>query len=479
QSSEGDTRRLNSDQHVTISPWTMAGYYDDQKTFMGAFDHVEVGDIVAFEYNVVYKPDLSSYCHEMVIQGRQPVLIAENSLEVPKGWAVESSGQYIEDVTYERHENKHRWSARHLTYRPNELLMPPPETLRRMVRVCCYDDTDAGEMRFAGWSDIARWAEETLSPGQTDVAFQAFAQEAFGGLDSRRETIDAVGAWVRDEIRYVALEIGDGRYVPREPSATLANRYGDCKDKTTLMRALLAALDVPSCAALASIGSEVNPDMPSLAQFNHAIVAVPLSAAPDAFASAPAATDNWLFFDPTYEGASVGDLPGELHGTYALVAAELDSPLVRLREMTPEQNRRHYAVEARLAEDGSASAGYRVTDFGVRAARSILMGRGVAQGDREDLWRGALDSVAPGAELTEFHFGHDGDSAWVTFDAILPKPIQSVGQLNLLGLDIIASTVPPRLPKGERAHPIWFGEPRETTASVAWSLGDAWTIEDA
>ena len=53
--------------------------------------------------------------------------------------------------------------------------------------------------------------------------------------------VKALYDYVSRNIRYVSLSFGLGRIQPHAASEVLANGYGDCKDKNTLLAALLDA----------------------------------------------------------------------------------------------------------------------------------------------------------------------------------------------------------------------------------------------
>jgi len=84
-------------------------------------------------------------------------------------------------------------------------------------------------------------------------------------------------AYLNREIRYTGIEFDRASIIPHMPSETLEHRYGDCKDKATLLVALLRSLDIPANVALLAIGDrlEVPIDQPGLGLFDHAIVYVP------------------------------------------------------------------------------------------------------------------------------------------------------------------------------------------------------------
>ncbi len=112
-----------------------------------------------------------------------------------------------------------------------------------------------------------------------------------------REYIAKVVERLHREVRYTGVEFADARLVPEYPAETLRRRFGDCKDKSTLLVAALRAAGIDAYLALLSAGDDqdVSPDLPGLGMFNHAIVYV------------PGAEDLWI--DATAEYTRVGTLP--------------------------------------------------------------------------------------------------------------------------------------------------------------------------
>jgi transglutaminase-like putative cysteine protease len=81
--------------------------------------------------------------------------------------------------------------------------------------------------------------------------------------------------YVSTQFRYIGISFGIGRYQPHSAAEVLANQYGDCKDKHTLLASLLTAVGIPADPALISTSREVDADVPSPGQFDHVITAVP------------------------------------------------------------------------------------------------------------------------------------------------------------------------------------------------------------
>jgi transglutaminase-like putative cysteine protease len=85
----------------------------------------------------------------------------------------------------------------------------------------------------------------------------------------------AIYNYVSMQIHYIGVDFGIGRYQPHSPSEVLNNRYGGCKDKHTLLASLFDAAGIGAYPALISSFRELDPDVPSPAQFNHVITVVP------------------------------------------------------------------------------------------------------------------------------------------------------------------------------------------------------------
>jgi transglutaminase-like putative cysteine protease/tetratricopeptide (TPR) repeat protein len=131
---------------------------------------------------------------------------------------------------------------------------------------------------FTTWEDVGRWygglQEERVkpTPGVASVAAQITKDAA-----NDEAKVRALYSYVSTHFRYIGVAFGIGRYQPHNAAEVLANQYGDCKDKHTLLAALLAAVGIPAYPALVSTTREVDSEVPSPGQFDHVITVVPLA----------------------------------------------------------------------------------------------------------------------------------------------------------------------------------------------------------
>jgi hypothetical protein len=184
----------------------------------------------------------------------------------------------------------------------------------------------------------------------------------------------ALTDYVQRQIRYAAIEIGIGGYQPHAAGDVFAHQYGDCKDKATLLGAMLHQIGIESYYVLVDTErGYVLRDFPST-RFNHAILAVKL---PDGVAdrSLEAVVNDpkfgrLLFVDPTNEYISLGDLPPYLQDNYGLVIGPDGGQLFSLPLVSPSTNRLLRTAKFTLTASGSLSGDVKEMRSGGLAADS-------------------------------------------------------------------------------------------------------------
>src|SRR6202167_3389189 len=131
---------------------------------------------------------------------------------------------------------------------------------------------------FENWAQIGSWYSQLERDRRVPSAeVKAQADEITKDATTDLAKAQALYQWVSRNIRYVSLSFGVGRYQPHAASEVLANRYGDCKDKTTLLQAFVEAEGIHGHAALINSGGNFDADVPTPLQFDHAITFVPIS----------------------------------------------------------------------------------------------------------------------------------------------------------------------------------------------------------
>jgi tetratricopeptide (TPR) repeat protein len=132
---------------------------------------------------------------------------------------------------------------------------------------------------FTGWADVSKimaplYATRGLIADQSPLADELVKLRGLPG--GQREKAAAALQLVQDHVRYLAIGMNGGNYVPQSPAQTWTLRYGDCKAKTLLLLALLQGLGIEAEPVLASgtLGDFVSSRLPSIAAFDHILVRV-------------------------------------------------------------------------------------------------------------------------------------------------------------------------------------------------------------
>src|SRR5205814_3095355 len=136
------------------------------------------------------------------------------------------------------------------------------------------DQPDVQLSSFTDWQKISTWYAKLQSERAVpDDAVKAKAAELTRGAGSEEQKARRLYDFVAQNIRYVSLSFGIGRFQPHAASEVLQNGYGDCKDKHTLLQALLAAEGIRSYPVLIHAYRKIDRDVPSRGQFDHGITA--------------------------------------------------------------------------------------------------------------------------------------------------------------------------------------------------------------
>ncbi len=130
---------------------------------------------------------------------------------------------------------------------------------------------------FKSWADLGAlmaplYAGAAVIPAQGSLRDEVEKIKA-ASTDPVRRT-EAALSLVQDRVRYVALLMGNGGYVPAKAEETWGRRYGDCKAKSALLLAVLRELgvDAEPVAANAISGDGIDQRLPMVGVFNHVLV---------------------------------------------------------------------------------------------------------------------------------------------------------------------------------------------------------------
>lgn len=128
---------------------------------------------------------------------------------------------------------------------------------------------------FGTWDAVALWASQLFRPATaSDAAIRALAADIRAQHPLERDRLRAALRFVQDDIRYVAISMGESSHRPHPAAEVAAQRFGDCKDKSVLLVSLLDELGIEATPALVSTteGPVLDEQVPSPFAFDHVIV---------------------------------------------------------------------------------------------------------------------------------------------------------------------------------------------------------------
>jgi hypothetical protein len=188
------------------------------------------------------------------------------------------------------------------------------------------------------WDEIAQWyyrkAKDKMVP---DNYVKEKAIELTKDKPTDEEKIKALYDYVRN-IRYVSISLDQQRMVPHNASTTLKNQYGDCKDKSTLLIALLKSIGIDSLICLVNTWSLVDNADPTPRVFNHAIVAIPTK------------EGTYSYLDPVSTTTPYGYTPPYLEHRNGLVIKENLGHFTLIPSDDPEKHAENTTAKIEIVE---------------------------------------------------------------------------------------------------------------------------------
>lgn len=331
--------------------------YTDAQAETIKFLEPKVGSVVGYEY--VFKNHPYMFEDDWYFQDTVPVHTSRVTLQLPPGWefsahffnmpeqkpANPSAGQYI-------------WELHDFPGVESEPDMPSWRSVAEWMGLKYFPRNPALRTKTTGtWQDIGIWYNGLITHRRdSSPQIQQKVAALTAGKPDTLGKIRAIADYMRG-IRYFGVEIGIGGFQPHTAAEVFSRGWGDCKDKVTLLSAMLSQVGVESYYTMVDTDRGfVRPDYPSL-EGDHMIIAIRLPA--DLSDDSLYATVNdsklgrLLFFDPTNEYVPLGYLPWYLQDGYGLVIAPDGGHIMKLPLLPPLSNR--ILREAKLSLDASGN----------------------------------------------------------------------------------------------------------------------------
>ena len=331
------------------------------------------GSVVGYEYEEDEQPMVLQdvWMFQREIPGRE----LHYSLQLPSGWEYKASWINSAEIKPTPGGNNHwEWVMNDVKGIRKEAEMPPIEGVAGQMIVSFFPPGGASRIGFTGWLEMGNWYSN-LTNGRRDASPEITQQVAALTASARTplDKMKALAQFVQNDIRYVAIELGIGGWQPHAASEVFVHRYGDCKDKATLLSSMLSQVGIESFYVV--INSErgyVTPEVPAnVGGFNHVVLAIKLPANvsdPSLVATIQhPRLGTLLYFDPTNELTPFGEIGGYLQANYGLLVTSEGGELVELPRQPSAMNSIHRSGKLTLDPLGTLKGEISETRVGDRA----------------------------------------------------------------------------------------------------------------
>ena len=209
------------------------------------------------------------------------------------------------------------------------------------------------------WNDVYQWYKQLAADRYTpDSQIEALVHQLTKDLTTEADKIRTIYHFVASRIRYVGIELGQSAYQPSPAAEVLQKQYGDCKDKTTLLIAMLELVGIRAYPVLINPSpyERTDTELPSLNQFSHMLAAipVPVGSTPSARRrELPVSMSHYIWLDATSSTCSYGNLPYNVQGRKGFLIGEEQGEFVDIPIFPAETNRLVSTTELWLSEEGS------------------------------------------------------------------------------------------------------------------------------
>ncbi|MFL5318823.1 MAG: DUF3857 domain-containing protein [Myxococcaceae bacterium] len=334
-------------------PWT--GMYYDARARVISFPQLSEGDVLELQYRLddtAQENLLSDYWGDVdYVQASSPKVHYQFSVEMPAKrplyWNKEHLGAGVGMKTEALADGRqlYQWTADNVPKVTPEPSMPGYAEVATTLHVSTYQT----------WDQVGRYywglVRDQLVPNED---LKKTVEAALKGVDRKDDlaVVRALYDFVVTNTRYVALEFGIHGYKPYRVDRILARRFGDCKDKASLMSAMLKVAGIDNRLVLLRMRhlGDIGAEPASLAAFNHAILYVPKFD---------------MFLDGTAEFYGAKELPySDRTANVLVVNPDGDSKFYTTPEAAAEDNLTDLSIDVALAADGTAKLNGKATVTG-------------------------------------------------------------------------------------------------------------------
>jgi len=303
---------------------------------------------VTYDYTVDYKKGIIVFPAFQPIE-REGVGLssATYSLIVPAGTKISKYERGLDySMESDGKKDTHKWKASVKPPLAKEHLMKlDPEDLPLMLSLpveFTYGGTSGSQ---ADWKELGSWVNslhETVEDLPESEIIKA--RELVSDAGTEYEKVRRLYSYLKDKTRYVSIQLGIGGYQSLPASHVAKTGFGDCKALSIYMKALLDAVGIDSFYyVIHQDNKDFVGDLCSVAQMNHAMLAVPMKESGDT-----------LFVECTNPSFPLGYRHSSCAGHQIMLMNEEGGHRLRVGSYPDSLRKKIREARIKLREDGSA-----------------------------------------------------------------------------------------------------------------------------
>lgn len=460
----------------------------DLKTKVLAIPASEPGNIVGYEIEQEVHPyviqDIWSFQQVEV-----PVREAHYTLQLPAGWEYKAVWLNHPEAAPSTSSGQWQWVVNDVKAIKPESAMPPREGVAAQMIVSLIPPGGAGNKGFESWADMGRW-QVGLTQGRRSASPEVKQKVAdlTKGDGTPLAQMRSLARYVQKDVRYVAIQLGIGGWQPHPAADVFTHKYGDCKDKATLLSAMLQEIGVASFyVSINTTRNAVTLETPAVRWFNHVILAIRL---PEGVKdpSLRAVLDHsklgrLLFFDPTDEWTPFGSLRGELQANYGLLVTADGGELIELPQLPAELNGVVRTAKLTLTASGTLSGDFveqRNGDYGTQQRASL---KSVSKdADRIKFLESLISHSLPTFQITKaslVNLNQTDQPFGYQYSLVAQNYAKTAGDLLLIRPRVVGVNSSDLLETKEpRKYPVEFDGPWKNSDTIEIAIPAGYEVDD-
>jgi Domain of Unknown Function with PDB structure (DUF3857)/Transglutaminase-like superfamily len=428
----------------------------------------DVGAVVICESEELMEP----YLQEKIwsFQGSTPVVSEALEVDLPAGRTQTSSWHNHEPVrSVEIAPGHWRWELKDVPAITLRDVPSAPDWAALAARMSVQWGDAAIDGVDNQWRAIGQWfttLEATRSDPSPEIT--AAVQSLVADAPSFYAKLSRITNTLQTNIRYFVVTRGIGGLQANRAADIYRNRYGDCKDKATLLISMLQVAGIHAYDVLVDHRrGVVDPANPSIFG-DHMITAIEIP--PDVHDPHLKAMvtgkdgKRYLIFDPTDERTPVGNLSPDLQGGYGTLVAGPASQVILIPILAPETNGTERRGTFTLAADRTLTGSVHSLHSGPTGADFRLMLKYAGEKERREAMDKVVAHDVPEAVIDSFSYVQPPDldkPAEMHYELTAAQYAHPAGSLVLLRPRVVGSHV---IPFDDRPRTV----PIELGASGCW-----------